>query len=117
MPLRPGSLLLSVRLLRNRPGVLWQANPIPQNYTRDGNLHRPDNDQEPSTPRPPITSSGRRAAAVETDVPVAAVAASVKERQVGACPCAPGLCCSRFGFCGTGPEYCKSMPYTCAKME
>lgn len=24
------------------------------------------------------------------------------------CPCAPGLCCSQYGYCGIGPEYCKS---------
>ncbi|KAK0642871.1 hypothetical protein B0T16DRAFT_459077 [Cercophora newfieldiana] len=31
----------------------------------------------------------------------------LQERQ-GQCPCAPGLCCSQWGFCGTGPDYCGS---------
>jgi hypothetical protein len=32
-------------------------------------------------------------------------------RQQGSCattPCAPGLCCSQFNFCGVGPEYCQT---------
>ncbi|PVH84162.1 hypothetical protein DL98DRAFT_512567 [Cadophora sp. DSE1049] len=32
-------------------------------------------------------------------------------RQLGACVegiCAPGLCCSIWGYCGTGPEYCQT---------
>jgi len=24
----------------------------------------------------------------------------------GQCPCAKGLCCSKYGYCGTGPQYC-----------
>lgn len=30
----------------------------------------------------------------------------------GSCtpPCAPGLCCSKYGYCGTGAEYCGSTP-------
>ncbi|KAI9054293.1 hypothetical protein LZ554_001461 [Drepanopeziza brunnea f. sp. 'monogermtubi'] len=30
-------------------------------------------------------------------------------REAGACvdgKCAAGLCCSQYGYCGTGPEYC-----------
>ncbi|KAJ1913068.1 hypothetical protein IWQ60_009366, partial [Tieghemiomyces parasiticus] len=27
-------------------------------------------------------------------------------------PCAAGLCCSQWGYCGTGPEYCGSKPPT-----
>jgi hypothetical protein len=30
-------------------------------------------------------------------------------RQVGSCanaPCPAGLCCSPYGYCGTGPDYC-----------
>ncbi|TVY31914.1 Lectin [Lachnellula occidentalis] len=32
-------------------------------------------------------------------------------RQLGACvdgPCATGLCCSQYGYCGTGPAYCQA---------
>ena len=35
-------------------------------------------------------------------------------RQLGACVggiCAPGLCCSVWGYCGTGPEYCKTLNF------
>ena len=35
-------------------------------------------------------------------------------RQLGACVggiCAPGLCCSVWGYCGTGPEYCKTLKF------
>ena len=32
----------------------------------------------------------------------------LEARQLGRCPCDPGLCCSPFGFCGTGPEFCTS---------
>ena len=27
-----------------------------------------------------------------------------KTGKAGACP--PGLCCSKYGWCGAGPEYC-----------
>ncbi|KAL2069683.1 hypothetical protein VTL71DRAFT_14362 [Oculimacula yallundae] len=33
-------------------------------------------------------------------------------RQLGACVggiCAPGLCCSVWGYCGVGPDYCESL--------
>ncbi|TVY31468.1 Antimicrobial peptide, partial [Lachnellula subtilissima] len=32
-------------------------------------------------------------------------------RQLGACVdglCATGLCCSQYGYCGTGPAYCQA---------
>lgn len=32
-------------------------------------------------------------------------------RQLGACVnglCAAGLCCSQYGYCGTGPDYCQA---------
>ena len=35
---------------------------------------------------------------------------SLEHRQLGSCattPCAPGLCCSPYKYCGTGPEYCQ----------
>lgn len=32
------------------------------------------------------------------------------EARQGECPCAPGLCCSQFSFCGLGPDFCTS-PY------
>ncbi|PQE24482.1 GH18 chitinase CHI18-17 protein [Rutstroemia sp. NJR-2017a BBW] len=35
----------------------------------------------------------------------------LQERQTGSCalaPCAKGLCCSVFKYCGTGPEYCQA---------
>ncbi|KAE9380119.1 hypothetical protein N431DRAFT_552341 [Stipitochalara longipes BDJ] len=34
---------------------------------------------------------------------------SLEHRQLGSCataPCAPGLCCSTYDYCGTGPDYC-----------
>jgi hypothetical protein len=35
----------------------------------------------------------------------------LQNRQLGSCaltPCAPGLCCSPYNYCGTGPEYCQT---------
>lgn len=35
----------------------------------------------------------------------------LQSRQLGSCataPCAPGLCCSFYNFCGTGPDYCQA---------
>jgi len=34
---------------------------------------------------------------------------SLEHRQLGSCasaPCAPGLCCSQYYYCGTGSDYC-----------
>lgn len=36
---------------------------------------------------------------------------TLEHRQQGSCattPCAPGLCCSKYNYCGTGPEYCQA---------
>jgi hypothetical protein len=36
---------------------------------------------------------------------------SLEHRQLGSCataPCAAGLCCSVYGYCGTGPDYCST---------
>ncbi|PQE07118.1 GH18 chitinase CHI18-17 protein [Rutstroemia sp. NJR-2017a BVV2] len=36
---------------------------------------------------------------------------TLQERQTGSCalaPCAKGLCCSVFKYCGTGPDYCQA---------
>lgn len=35
---------------------------------------------------------------------------NLKHRQLGSCattPCAPGLCCSIYQYCGTGSDYCQ----------
>ncbi|PMD33173.1 carbohydrate-binding module family 18 [Hyaloscypha variabilis F] len=35
---------------------------------------------------------------------------SLEHRQLGSCataPCAPGLCCSIYDYCGTGSDYCQ----------
>lgn len=35
---------------------------------------------------------------------------SLEHRQLGSCataPCATGLCCSQWQYCGTGPDYCQ----------
>jgi len=40
----------------------------------------------------------------------AAVFPSLEHRQSGSCatsPCATGLCCSQFDYCGTGTDYCQ----------
>ncbi|KAK4442783.1 hypothetical protein QBC34DRAFT_386967 [Podospora aff. communis PSN243] len=49
--------------------------------------------------------AAREPVAVQTAVPVAE-GPTLEHRQLGACPCARGLCCSQWGYCGTGPEYC-----------
>jgi hypothetical protein len=36
-----------------------------------------------------------------------AAASPVLSGRDGECPCAPGSCCSQWGYCGTGPEFCK----------
>jgi hypothetical protein len=36
-----------------------------------------------------------------------ATASPVLSDRDGECPCAPGLCCSQWGYCGTGPKFCK----------
>ncbi|PMD27850.1 hypothetical protein NA56DRAFT_640607 [Hyaloscypha hepaticicola] len=36
---------------------------------------------------------------------------SLEHRQLGSCattPCAPGLCCSIYDYCGTGKAYCQA---------
>ncbi|KAK1750945.1 lectin [Echria macrotheca] len=33
-------------------------------------------------------------------------------RRLGECPCAAGLCCSKWGYCGTGPDYCTNRTST-----
>ncbi|KAK3298731.1 uncharacterized protein B0H64DRAFT_371181 [Chaetomium fimeti] len=40
-----------------------------------------------------------------TAVCLAAASPILSGRQ-GECPCAPGLCCSQWGYCGTGPDFC-----------
>lgn len=39
-----------------------------------------------------------------------ALSPSLPHRDLGSCaqvPCAPGLCCSQYGYCGTGADYCQ----------
>ena len=36
-----------------------------------------------------------------------AAATPMLSARDGECPCASGLCCSQWGYCGTGPEFCK----------
>lgn len=38
-----------------------------------------------------------------------AAASPMLSGRDGQCPCAPGLCCSQWGYCGTGPEFCQSI--------
>ena len=40
--------------------------------------------------------------------PIIAPNGAALEARQGRCPCAAGLCCSQYGYCGTGAEYCKS---------
>jgi len=43
--------------------------------------------------------------------------AALENRQAGACsatvPCPSGFCCSQYGYCGTGPQYCQPQTGTC----
>ncbi|KAK4442781.1 hypothetical protein QBC34DRAFT_431325 [Podospora aff. communis PSN243] len=48
-------------------------------------------------------------AALATAIPAqldTAAGPSLEHRQLGACPCSPGLCCSKYGYCGLGVDYC-----------
>src|ERR1700744_3889293 len=44
-------------------------------------------------------------------IPFLALANPLAPRQLGSCatsPCAAGLCCSIYGYCGTGSDYCQA---------
>jgi Fungal cellulose binding domain/Chitin recognition protein len=44
-------------------------------------------------------------------IPFLALANPLVPRQLGSCatvPCAAGLCCSAYGYCGTGSDYCQA---------
>ncbi|KAH8800004.1 hypothetical protein F5882DRAFT_394300 [Hyaloscypha sp. PMI_1271] len=50
-------------------------------------------------------------AALLTSVLANPLIPSLEHRQLGSCataPCAPGLCCSIYDYCGTGPDYCQA---------
>lgn len=47
---------------------------------------------------------------VATLTPLSPSSPELAGRQLRACVgglCAPGLCCSAYGYCGAGPDYCK----------
>ena len=55
---------------------------------------------------PSIAGSDAKASALVVPPLAAAVKAGECGVQAGGAPCHPPNCCSQYGFCGQGPEYC-----------